>query len=159
MEKTREFQKNIYFCFIYAKARDCVDYNAAAAAAPKYYGKFWKRREYQTTWHASWKICMKVKKQQLELDLEQQTGSKSGKEYIKAIYYHPAYLTCRQSTSREVLDWMKHKLESRLLGEISITSDMQMTPTLWKWRKTKELIDENERREWKIWLKTQHSEN
>ena len=79
---------------------------------------------------------MKVKKQQLELDLEQQTGSKLGKEYIKDIYYHPAYLTCRQSTSREVLDWMKHKLESRLLGEISIsleisiTSDMQMTPTL-----------------------------
>ena len=90
--KKKEFQKNIYFCCIdYAKACDCVDYNAAAAAAPKYCGKFWKRREYQTTWHASWEICMKVKKQQLELDLEQQTGSKSGKEYIKAIYCHPAY--------------------------------------------------------------------
>ena len=155
----KEFQKNIYFCCIdYAKARDCVDYNAAAAAAPKYCGKFWKRREYQTTWHASWEICMKVKKQQLELDLEQQTGSKLGKEYIKDIYYHPAYLTCRQSTSREVLDWMKHKLESRLLGEISIISD-RYHPYGRKWRRTKELLDENESGEWKSWLKAQHSEN
>ena len=71
---------------------------------------------------------MQVKKQQLELDMEQQTGSKSGKEYIKAAYCHPAYLTYMQSTSREMLGWMTHKLESRLLGEI--TSDMQMTPPL-----------------------------
>ena len=63
---------------------------------------------------------------------EQQTGSKSGKEYIKAVYCHPAYLTFMQSTSREMLGWKKHKLESRLLGEISITSDMQMTLTLWQ---------------------------
>ena len=62
--------------------------------------------------------------------MEQQTGSKLGKEYIKAVYCHPAYLTSMQSTSCEMLGWMKHKLESRLLGEISITSDMQMTPTL-----------------------------
>ena len=75
---------------------------------------------------------MLVKKQQLELDMEQQTGSKSGKEYVKAVYCHPAYLTYMQSTSWEVLGWMKHKLESRLLGEISITSDMQMTPPLWQ---------------------------
>ena len=75
---------------------------------------------------------MQVKKQELELDMEQQTGSKSGKEYIKAVYCHPAYLTCMQSTSWEMLDWMKHKLESRLLGEISITSDVQMTPPLWQ---------------------------
>ena len=75
---------------------------------------------------------MQVKKQQLELDMEQQTGSKSGKEYIKAVYCPPAYLTSMQSTSWEVLGWMKHKLESRLLGEISITSDMQMTPPLWQ---------------------------
>ena len=75
---------------------------------------------------------MQVRKQQLELDMEQQTGSKSGKEYIKAIYCHPAYLTCMQSTSCEMLGWRKHKLESRLLGEISITSDMQMTPPLWQ---------------------------
>ena len=71
---------------------------------------------------------MQVRKQQLELDLKQQTGSKLGKKYVKAIYCHPAYLTYMQSTSCEMLDWMKHKLESRLLGEISITSDMQMTP-------------------------------
>ena len=75
---------------------------------------------------------MQVKKQQFELDMEQQTGSKVGKEYIKAIYCHPAYLTYMQSTSWEMLGWMKHKLESRLPGEISITSDMQTTPPLWQ---------------------------
>ena len=67
---------------------------------------------------------MQVRKQQLELDMEQQTGSKSGKEYVKAGYRHPAYLTSMQSTSSETLDWKKRKLESRLPGEISITSDM-----------------------------------
>ena len=72
---------------------------------------------------------MQVKKQQLELDMEQ-TGSKSGKEYIKAVYCHPAYLTYMQSTSWEMLGWMKHKLESRLPGEISITSEMQMISPL-----------------------------
>ena len=75
---------------------------------------------------------MQVKKQQLELDMEQQTGSQSGKEYIKPVYCHPAYLTYMQSISCEIPGWMKHKLESRLLGEISITSDMQKTPFLWK---------------------------
>ena len=95
-------------------------------------GKFWKKWEYQTTWPASWEICIQVKKQQLELDMEQQTGSKSGKEYVKAVYCHPAYLTYMQSTSWETLDWKKHKLESRLPGEIWITSDMQMTPPLWQ---------------------------
>ena len=70
---------------------------------------------------------MQVRKQQLELDMEQQIGFKLGKEYIKAKYCHPAYLTSMQSTSCEMLDWMKHKVESILLGEISITSDMQMT--------------------------------
>ena len=73
---------------------------------------------------------MQVKKQQLELDMEQQTGSKLGKQYIKAVYCHPAYVFDMQRTSREMLDWMKYKLESRLLGEISITSDMQITPYL-----------------------------
>ena len=68
---------------------------------------------------------MQVRKQQLELDTEQQTGSKSGKEYVKAIYCHPGNLTSMQSTSGEIPGWMKHKLESRLLGEISITSDIQ----------------------------------
>ena len=70
---------------------------------------------------------MQVRKQQLELDMEQQTGSKSEKEYTKAVYCHPAYLTSMQSTSWETLGWKKHKPESRLPGEISITSDMQMT--------------------------------
>ena len=77
---------------------------------------------------ASCETCMQVKKQQLELDMEQQTGSKLGKEYIKAIYCHPDCLTYMQSTSCEMPGWMKCKLESRSLGEISITSDMQMTP-------------------------------
>ena len=68
--------------------------------------------------YASWETCMQVKKQQLELHMEQQTGSKSGKEYVKAVYCHPAYLTYMQSTSWETLGWRKHKLESRLPGEI-----------------------------------------
>ena len=71
---------------------------------------------------------MEFKKQQLELDMEQQTSSKLGKEYIKAIQCHPAYLTYMQSTSCKMPGWMKHKLESRLVGEISIISDMQMIP-------------------------------
>ena len=75
---------------------------------------------------------MQVKKQQLELDMEQQTGSKLGKKYIKAVYCHTAYLTYMQSTSCEMPGWMKQKLESRLPGETSITSDMQMTPPLWQ---------------------------
>ena len=86
MEKAREFQINIYFCFIdYAKAFDCVDHN-----------KLWKilrEMENQTTWLASLETCMQVRKQQLELDMEQQTGSKLGKEYIKVIYDHPFYIT------------------------------------------------------------------
>ena len=87
INKAKEFQKNIYFCFTdYTKVFDCVDHN-----------KLWKileRWEYQTTLPASWEICMQVRKQQLELDMEQWTGSKSGKENIKAAYCHPAYLTC-----------------------------------------------------------------
>ena len=125
IEKAREFQKDIYFCFIdYTKGFDYVDHN-----------KLWKilkSWEYQTTWPASWEICMQVRKQQLELGMEPQTGSKLRKEYIKAVYCHPAYLTYVQSTSWETLGWMKHKLESRLPGEISLTSDMQMTPPLWQ---------------------------
>ena len=125
IEKARELQKNIYFCLIdYAKLWTMwITAN---------FGKFWKRREYQAIWPASWEICMQVKKQQLELDMEQQTGSKSGKEYIKAAYCHPAYLTYMQRTSWEIPGWMKHRLESRLLGEISITSDVQMPPPLWQ---------------------------
>ena len=78
------------------------------------HGKFFKTWEYQTTLTSSWEICTQVKKQQVEPDMEQQTGSKLGKEYIKAVYCHPAYLTYMQSTSCEMPDWMKHKLESRL---------------------------------------------
>ena len=80
IKKAKGFQKNIYFCFIaYAKAFVWATTNC---------GKFWKRWEYQSTWPASWEICMWVRKQQLELDMEQQTGSKLGKEYIKAVYCH-----------------------------------------------------------------------
>ena len=75
---------------------------------------------------------MYIKKQQLELEMEQQTGSKSGKEHIKAAYCHPVYLTRMRSISCEIPGWMKHNVESSLLGEISITSDMQMTPPLWQ---------------------------
>ena len=74
---------------------------------------------------------MQVKMQKLELDMEQQTASKLGKKYVKAVYCHPAYLTSMQSTSCEMPSLMTHKLESRLQGEISITSDIQMTPSLW----------------------------
>ena len=76
---------------------------------------------------ASWETCIQVKKQQLEPDMEQRTGSKLGKEYVKAVYCHSAYLTYMQSIASELPDWMKLKLESRLLGDISITSDMQVT--------------------------------
>ena len=97
---------------------------------------------------------MQVKKQQLERDMEKQTGSKSGKEYIKAIYCHPAYLIYTWSASWETLDWMKHKLESRSPGEISITSDMQTTPPLWqKVKNTKERLDEMKEESEKVGLK------
>ena len=91
---------------------------------------------------------MHIKKQQLELDMEQQTVSKLGKEYIKA-----AYLTYMQSTSWEMLNWMKYKLESRLPGEISITSNMQMAPPYGRKQRTKEPLDKSERGEWKVGLK------
>ena len=89
---------------------------------------------------------MQDEKQQLEPDMEQQTGSKLGKEYAKAVYCHPVYLTYMQSTSCEMPGWTKHKLESRLPGEISITSHTQMTPPLWK-KVTKEPLNESERGE------------
>ena len=98
---------------------------------------------------------MQVKKQQWELDMEQQIGSKSGKDNIKTVYCHLAYLTYMQSTSCELPGWMKHKLESRLSGEISITSDTQMTPPLWQ----KARKSESERGEWRSWLETQYSKN
>ena len=92
---------------------------------------------------------MQVKQQQLELDMEQQNGFKLEKKYIKALYCHPAYLIYMQIISCEILGWMKHKLESRLPGEISITSDMQKTPSLWQKvkRNYKEPLDYSERGE------------
>ena len=117
IKEAREFQKNIYFCFIdYAKAFDCVDHN-----------KLWKvLQEMGIPDHLT---CL-LKNLYVELDMEQQTGSKLGKEYVRAIYCHPAYLTYMQSTSCEMLGWMKHMLEARLPGEISITLDNADTTTL-----------------------------
>ena len=119
LEKAREFQKTSISALL-TMPKPLTVWTTTNS------GKF-KRWEYQTIWPASWEICMQVRKQQLELDMEQQTGSKSRKEYIRAVYCHPAYLTYMQSTSSETSGWMKHKLETRLLAEISITSDMQMT--------------------------------
>ena len=122
-KKQQKLQKNIYFCFTdYAKAFERVDLK-----------KLWKiLKEMGIPDHliCSWEIYMQVKKQQLELDMEQQTGSKLGKKYVKAVYCHPTYLTYMQKTSCEMPGWMKHKLESRLPEEISTTSDKQMTPPL-----------------------------
>ena len=104
IEKAREFQKNNnFYCIDYVK---CLDY--------VYQNKVWKilkEMGIPTILPASWEICKQVKKQQLELDREQQTGFKLGKEYVKAVYCHPAYLTYMHNTSWEMLDWMKYKLE------------------------------------------------
>ena len=103
LKKHESSRKNIYFCFI--------DYALDFVWLTTNCGKFFKRCEYKTTWPASWEICVQIKKQQLELDMEQQTDSKLGKEYVKAIYCHSAYLTYMKSTSGEMLGWKKHKLE------------------------------------------------
>ena len=148
--KKQEFQKNIY-CFIdYVKAFDCVNHH-----------KFWKilRWEYQTTLPASWEICMQVKKQWLEPDIEQKTGFRLGKEYVKALYCHLAYLTYMQNMSCKMPGW-----------STSWNQDCQekyQQPHVCRWYhpygrkrgRTKEPIDESENREWKIWLKTQHLKN
>ena len=160
--KAREFQKNIYFCFTdYAKnicfcfidyTIDCVDHN-----------KLWKiLKEMGILDHLTCLLRNLYASQEATVRTRHGTIDwlqivKVG--YVKAVYCHPAYLTYMQSTSLEMLGWRMHKLESRLLREISITSDMQMTPTLWqKWR-TKAPLGESERGEWKSWLKIQHSEN
>ena len=116
IENAREFQKSAYFCFTdNTKAFDYVDHN-----------QLWKiTKEVGTPDHLT---CMWVKKQKVELDMQQRTGSQLGKEYLKAIYCHPAYLTSVESTSCEMPGWMNHKLESRLPGEISRTSDMHTIP-------------------------------
>jgi len=124
-EKAREFQKNIYFCFIdYVKAFDCVDHN-----------KLWKiLKEMGIPDHLT---CL-LRNLHAPQEATVRTGHGTtdwfqiGKEYIEAVYCHPAYLTYMQSTSCEMLGWTKHKLESRLLGEISITLYMQMIPPLWQ---------------------------
>ena len=135
--------------FTLAKVFECVDHN-----------KLWKILKEMGI--PNYLTCLLRKlyegQEATELYMEQQTGSKSGKKYVKAVYCHPAYLTSMQSTSWEMLDWMKHKMESRLPWEISITSYTQMTPYGRKGR-TKEPLDESERGEWKSWLKTQHLEN
>ena len=115
-EKAREFQKNASTSAILTTSKPLMVWITTNC------GKYFKRWEYQTTLPASLEICMQVKKQPLEPDMEQQTGFKLGKEYVKAVYRHPAYLTYMQSTSCEMPGWMKHKLESRLLG-LLIASD------------------------------------
>ena len=125
IEKAREFQKNIYLCFIdYAKAFDCVDHK-----------KLWKiLKEMGIPDHPTCLLINLYAGQEATVRTGHGTTDwfQVGKEYVKAVYCHPAYLTSMQSTSCEMPGWMKHKLESRLPGEISITSDMQMTPPLWQ---------------------------
>ena len=119
MEKARQFQKNIYFCFIdYTKAFDCVDHN-----------KLWKiLKELGILDYLACLLRNQYAGQEstVRTNMEQQTVSKLGKVYVKAVYCHPAYLTSMQSTSGKMPGWMNHKLESILWGEISTTSDMQM---------------------------------
>ena len=123
IEIAREFQKNICCCFIdYAKAFDCVDDS-----------KRWKVLKEMGIPEPLTCLLRNLyagQKQQLEPDMEQWTGSKSGKEYLKVVYFHPAYLTYMQVSSCEMQGWMKYKLKSRFPGEISIISDKQMTPPL-----------------------------
>ena len=123
IEKAREFQKSIYFCFIdYAKAFDCVDHN-----------KLWKiLQEMGILDHLTCLLRNLYAGQEATVRTKhgQQTGSKLGKEYFKAVYYHPAYLTSTQSTSCKMSGLKKHKLESRWPGDVSVTSDMHMTPPL-----------------------------
>ena len=135
IKKARQFQKNIYCFTDNAIAFDCVNHNS---------GKFLKETGIPD--HLTCTICMQIKTEQSELDMEQQqTGSKSGKEYIKVAYRHPAYLTYIQSTSCEMPGWMKHKLEQR---ELSITLDTHIIPPLWqKARGTEEPLNESERGE------------
>ena len=124
IEKARDFQNNIYFCFIdYPKAFDCEDHN-----------KLWKiLKEMGIPDHLTCLLRnLYASQEATEPDMKQWFGSKLGKEYVRAVYCHPAYLTYMRSMPFEIPDWMKDKLESRLLQEISITSDMQMTTHLWQ---------------------------
>ena len=123
--KAREFQKNIYFCFIdYAKAFDCVDHYKL--------GKILQGMGIPDYLTCLLRNLYSGQEATVRTGHGQQTDSKLGKEYVKAVYCHLAYLIHMQSTSCKMLDWMKHKLELRQPGEILITSDMQMTPPLWQ---------------------------
>ena len=125
IKKARKFQKNILlFYWLCQSLSLCGSQQTVENSS--------RDGNTKTTWPASREIFMQVKKQQLESDMEQWTGSKLGKEYIKAVYCYPAYLTCMQSTSCEMPGWIKCKLDSRLPGEISVTLYMHMTPPLWQ---------------------------
>ena len=121
IEKAKEFQKKKYLFLLHWLRQNFWLYGSQQTV------ELLKRWEYQTTLPASWETCMHVR---LEPDMEQRTSSKLGQEYVKAVCCHPAYLTSVQSTSCIMPGWMKHKLESRLLGEIRINSDIPMTPPL-----------------------------
>ena len=144
--KTREFQKKkkIYFCFIeYAKAFDCMDHN-----------KLWKilRDGNQTTLPASWEGCIQHKKQQLEPDMEQRTGSKMIKEYVKAVCCHPAYLTYMPNTSCKTWGWMI--TSQNLISRKNINNLKCARFNGKKWKTTKVLLDKSEgRRSTKVGLK------
>ena len=125
LKKAKELQENIYFCFIdYAKAFDCVDHNT-----------LWKiLQEMGIPDHLACLLRNLYAGQEATVRTGHRTtdDSKSEKEYVKAVYCHPVYLTYMQSTSCKMTGWMNHKLESRLPGKISITSDTHMTPPLWQ---------------------------
>ena len=146
IKKAREFQKNIYFCFIdYAKVFDCVDHNKLESSS----------RDGNTR-----PPDLPPEESVAGQEATVRTGHgttdwfQTGKGVHQDCILSPC-LVYMQSTSWEMLGWRKHRLESRLPGEISITSDMHMTPPYGrKWRKTKEPLDDSERRGWKSWLKT-----
>ena len=151
IEKARKFQINIYFCFIdYTKAFDCVDQNKL--------GNSW-RWKYQTTWPASWEICVQVKKQQVELNMEQWTGSKLGKEYVKAVYCHPAYLTYLQSISCKMTGWITQagiKIAGRNINNLRYADDTTLMVESEMELKNFLMMVKGE---WKSWFKTQRSKN
>ena len=135
MKRTHFFfqkKKNVSFSFFSSTSALLTTLKPLTVQITTNYGKFYRRWKYQTTLPASSEICMQVKKQQLKLDMEQQTGSKLGKEYIRAVYCYLAYLTFMQSTLCEMPGWMKHQLELSFPEEIAIISDTQMTPPLWQ---------------------------
>ena len=157
IKKAREFQKNIYFCLL-------ITAKPLTVWITRNYGKFLKKWEYQSTWYSLPQETCLLRNLYAGKEATIRTGHGTTDWFLirKGVHQgcHPAYLNYMQSTSCEMLGWMKHKLDSRLPGEISITSDVQMTPPYGrKRRKTNEPLDENERGEWKIWPKTQHSEN